>query len=70
VLVAGGYNDGDSTMAIAELYHPATRSWTTTRPMAVARQEHTATLLKNGEVLVAGGNSLRGEFLSSAELFR
>jgi hypothetical protein len=35
--------------------------------MNVARENHTATLLTNGQVLVTGGNNKAG-YLSSAEL--
>jgi len=37
--------------------------------MTVARSSHTATLLSNGQVLVAGGSYKSGGELSSAELF-
>ena len=39
--------------------------------MATARREHTATLLGNGQVLVAGGLGSGGssDYLSSAELY-
>lgn len=47
--------------------HMAGGSWTITGSLGVARQGHTATLLKNGKVLVAGGIS--EGFLSSAELY-
>jgi N-acetylneuraminic acid mutarotase len=78
VLVAGGFTDCDddfcSDTADAEIYNPATGTWTTTHPMQGAREQHTATLLQNGNVLVAGGlneggfNS--GAFtLSSAEIY-
>lgn len=40
----------------------------TNSPMATARAQHTATLLPNGKVLVAGGNNSDGD-LSSAELY-
>src|ERR1043166_9690772 len=43
-------------------------SWVATGPLATARSFHTATLLPNGEVLVAGGQDDRGNPLSSAEL--
>jgi N-acetylneuraminic acid mutarotase len=61
VLVVGGYETS------AELYNPATGTWTLTGPMNVARNLATATLLGNGEVLVAGGNS--NGVTASAELY-
>ena len=69
VLVAGG-NDGSNLLATAELYNPATGTWTPTGPMHTARQFQAAVLLPSpsGKVLVAGGNGLNG-FLASAELY-
>jgi hypothetical protein len=37
--------------------------------MAGARLQHTATLLPNGKVLVAGGQNVSGNYLSGAELY-
>ena len=68
VLVAGGYNYAERQhlhLASAELYDPATGAWTPTGSLATARIYHTATLLPNGQVLVAGGNATG----SSAELY-
>jgi hypothetical protein len=53
----------------AELIDPATRIWTETGEMNVARYDHTAIMLKNGKVLVAGGSDGKGHDLSSAELY-
>src|SRR4051794_29374402 len=47
---------------------PAEASWHYTGRMVSPRSSHTATLLRNGKVLVAGGADDAGE-LSSAELY-
>ncbi len=39
----------------AELYDPATQTWSLTAPMSTLRHSHAATLLYSGQVLVAGG---------------
>ena len=57
VLVAGGTVTpyGGLSFSSAELYDPATGSWSTTGSLNNGRASHTATLLPNGKVLVAGG---------------
>ena len=72
VLIAGGY--GRSTvLASAELYDPATGSFSPTGSMATARRADTATLLADGRVLIAGGDqnpySSTYTFFASAELY-
>ena len=69
LLVAGGIECcasrvvGDR-LASAELYDPITGTWTATADMIQARDGHTATLLPDGRVLVAGGCPF-----ASAELY-
>lgn len=43
--------------------------WTATGPMTVDRRNHSATLLADGRVLVAGGRSADGTVLASAEIY-
>jgi N-acetylneuraminic acid mutarotase len=43
--------------------------WSRAASLATGREEHTATLLPNGKVLVAGGTDGRGTVLASAELY-
>jgi hypothetical protein len=75
VLVVGGkINDRLDGMASAsaERYDATSESWTATMPMTQARWGHTATLLPNGKVLVAGGylnSSDSSDPLASAELY-
>jgi N-acetylneuraminic acid mutarotase len=44
-------------------------TWMTTGSLNIARCAHTATLLPDGQVLVAGGEGANGTMLSSAELY-
>lgn len=58
VLAVGGSAvtaQGSMTWRTAELYDPASRRWRSTGSMFYERSTHTATLLANGKVLVAGG---------------
>lgn len=71
VLVTGGTTGpigGDLTLADAEVFDPATGIWTLVSPMSAARSDHTATLLTNGQVLVAGAGECDAGS-SGAELF-
>jgi Galactose oxidase, central domain len=68
VLVVGGGDTFGSVLASAELYDPASRAWTVTGSLNTARYQHTATLLQNRMVLVAGGVDTNFHILARAEL--
>jgi hypothetical protein len=73
VLIAGGERideDGfDIALSSAEIYNPSTGRFHPTGSMRVARKHHTATLLRNGQVLLAGGEDNNGHALESAEFY-
>jgi hypothetical protein len=67
ILIAGGYQQvlPDLALASAELYDPSAGTFAPTGAMTAARAGHTATLLTDGRVLIAGGYGP----LASAELY-
>jgi hypothetical protein len=71
VLITGGYTtiNGGTTNA-TELFDPASGTFTPLSPttMTSPRSQHTATLLPNGEVLIAGGQT-GSAATNTAELF-
>jgi N-acetylneuraminic acid mutarotase len=77
VLIVGGdtvSTSGTETITpSAELYDPASNSWTEVGALAVPRGDHTATMLPNGQVLITGGETQSGAgdtaLTSSAEVF-
>jgi hypothetical protein len=76
VLIAGGEVEvstpgapsSRTPLASAELYDPSTGAFTPTGNMTTPRLLHTATLLADGRVLIAGGGG-PGYGLASAELY-
>ena len=72
VLIAGGnpcFGSSSCVSASAQLYNPATGTWTFTGSLKSARTRHIMTLLPNGKVLAAGGGSINNIYLRSAELY-
>jgi uncharacterized protein YjdB len=72
VLISGGFNISPSfqlaLLASQELYDPATGTFTLTDSLQYARYAHTANLVSDGSVLIAGGNGASG-ILSQAEIY-
>jgi serine/threonine protein kinase len=72
VLVTGGNRgpyDNLIPLSAAEIYDPATNTWSSAGSMTVPRLWHTATLLDDGRVLVTGGADSAGVYLATAETF-
>jgi hypothetical protein len=72
VVVVGGISvvGGSSTaLTLIETYDPTTRSFSRTGDLLTARSDHTATLLRDGTVLIAGGKTSDGTALGSAEVY-
>jgi hypothetical protein len=68
VLLTGGEQEDWGNFADAELYDPATGKFTSTHNMSTKRSEHTATLLRDGTVLLAGG-AFGAASIASVELY-
>ncbi len=71
VLVVGGYSDpaGTNLVTTAELYNPVSGTLSPTSSPNVPRAYHTATLLQNGKVLIAGGEIAGQQTTTSVELY-
>jgi hypothetical protein len=73
VLMAGGWlrSNGPILIATTEVYDPAAGTFRPAGSMTVSRSGHSATLLPDGRVLLAGGSSDASgvqEVVASAEL--
>jgi uncharacterized protein (TIGR03437 family) len=80
VLVVGGKNAAGNPLNSAEVYNYVAKTWSnaplpppfpSTQPFTLneARSDHTATMLPNGQVLIAGGLGNDNAVLNSAELY-
>jgi hypothetical protein len=65
----GGFFVGGNILASAELYDPATNTWSSAASLTTARHGPTATLLASGVVLIVGGMAGSGTILASGELY-
>jgi WD40 repeat protein len=71
VLIAGGQAQvmPFGAVATAELFDPATETWTTTGTMVEGRISPTAVPLPDGRVLLIGGGDTQGIPMASAEIY-
>jgi hypothetical protein len=72
VLIAGGFAGSGSEYnpyRTAELYDPSSGTFQSAAEMTIGRSGHTATLLKNGKVLIVGGWTGRYDLRGSAEIY-
>ena len=56
-------------MGTVEIYNPTSQTFAVAGSLNTARYAHTATLLNNGTVLVAGGLDVNGNLLASTEIY-
>lgn len=70
LLAVGGQDALGNVLASAEIFNPATNTWTLcTAALAVARYNHAAVAV-GGTVCIIGGQGNGGGFLSSVEIFQ
>jgi len=67
-LVSGGTDSSGSILIAADVVDASTRATTTAGVLTVGRSGHTATRLRNGTVLIAGGRSFAGA-TATAEIY-
>ena len=73
VVIGGNTQDNQSNRVTAsvEIFDPTSNAWSDGGSLLTGRQNHTATLLPDGTILVTGGfNEARGDvFLASSEIY-
>jgi hypothetical protein len=69
ILIVGGYDVNQNSLAASELYSPSTETFAATGSLNVARRNFGITLLDNGTVLITGGYDNSFNAVNSAEIY-
>jgi hypothetical protein len=69
VLIVGGGDLNGVLFQTAELFDPASQTFTATGDLRQVRSNASATLLPGGKILIAGGQDSQGTLLSTSELY-
>ncbi len=70
ILAVGGLDADGNVLATAELYNPATGTWTAlSGQLNTPRYGHAAVATANSALLIIGGQTTGGGFLDSVEVF-
>jgi len=69
VLSIGGVDNAGNVLNTAELFTPASSTWTLTGTMSDAREQFAAVVLTSGKVLVVGGVGPSSTILGGTELY-
>ncbi len=73
LMIGGASKDADGLLiglnAETEAFDPATGTWSDVAPMLERRASHSATVLGDGRVLVAGGGRADGPYLKTVEIY-
>jgi hypothetical protein len=70
VLVAGGEDALERPLASVEIFDPKSNTWSLGPPLPAPRVHHTARLLENGELLIAGGGASAFVFDPKKDVWR
>ncbi len=67
---AAGANGSDIVLDAVELYDPTTDRFVSSGPLSLSRDDHTATLLSGGRVLLLGGEDHESRGIPTGETYR
>ena len=68
-MIIGGDTARNTAQLVAEVYDPAIQAFAASGSLTTGRSAHTATLLHDGTVFIAGGSAGNEQVLASAEVY-